>query len=41
MKPTIDRQNRSIDKDGVLTREKRNNARDFIGCGGSADREAI
>src|SRR5471030_3454927 len=37
---TIDRQNHSIDKDGVLTREKRNYACDFIRLGGSTDREA-
>ncbi len=41
MKAAVDRQNYSIDKDGVLAREKRNHARDFIGCGCSADREAI
>jgi hypothetical protein len=31
---TIDWQNHSIDKDGVLTREKRNHACNFIRFGG-------
>jgi hypothetical protein len=41
METTVDRQNHSVDKDGVLTCEKCNHTRDFIGCGGPADREAV
>src|ERR1700677_2570415 len=38
---TVDRQNHSIDKDCVFTREKRNHACYFVRCSGSTDREAI
>src|ERR1700685_3411117 len=38
---TVDRQNHSIDKDCVFTRQKRNHACYFIRCSGSTDRKAI
>ena len=41
METTVYRQVHTIDKEGVLTCEKRNDACDFIRCGGPADREAV
>src|ERR1700740_2810575 len=41
METTIDRKVHSVDKEGVLTCEKRNHTRDFIWCGTPADREAV
>ena len=35
---TVDRQNRSIDKDSVFTRKECNHTRNFIWCCSSADR---
>jgi hypothetical protein len=41
MKSTVDLEVYSIDEEGVFTCEKRDHPRDFVWCGGPADREAV
>jgi hypothetical protein len=41
METTVDRKVDSIDKESVLTCEKRNHTRDFIWCGTPVEREAV
>src|ERR1700684_3230221 len=41
METSVDRQDHSIDKDGVLTGEKGNYTRDIVRCGSPTDRESV